>query len=96
MKRRSLVRGYHNYVTRQHSTGKICHPPRVHPNNGKVKCDRVKTFLGTKCVYKCNKGYGFVDSRLSVTECLDDMDNDAFGVWSHSTPICKRKYVVLS
>ena len=49
--------------------------------------------LGTVAIYSCDTGF-VLDLSLGASEmrtCVDDMDNDAEGVFDRQAPICIRK-----
>ncbi len=49
--------------------------------------------LDTNATYSCNAGY-FLDVSVGdeVRTCIDDIDNDAEGVFDGQAPSCVRKY----
>ncbi len=53
--------------------------------------------LGTVATYDCNAGFA-LDLSLGGSEvrtCVDDMDNDAEGVFDNQAPKCVRKFLTL-
>ena len=72
-----------------------CKPNRKAPRYGAVACNG--TLLRSKCEFSCITGFGFIDTALAVTTCVEDGDDDAHGYWEPNVePTCIGKYKRLS
>ena len=57
------------------------------PYDGSVTCDADHQWRSV-CVFRCNEGFGMVNVSKRATECIDDYDLDAFGVWNDTAAEC--------
>ena len=57
----------------------------LNPPKMSSSCDGDK--VGSKCTYKCEKGYNLVGAN--ERECKSD------GKWSHALPHCQGKFLIL-
>ena len=46
--------------------------------------------LGAVAIYACNDGFS-LDGGTEIRTCVDDLDNDAEGVFNGQAPACIRK-----
>nr|XP_002125315.1 P-selectin [Ciona intestinalis] len=64
-----------------------CRPPYTNPTNGRVGCSD-RNNEGSICEFSCDVGYAMIGAAVST--CIDDADNDEFGIWNSPAPICQR------